>query len=170
MPNTSWSVQEQFRCPLKVSLVDTGIRVCPMSDVCHNLLGLHTNVKQDTVTARREGERESRKSRFEIFLDIWAEDTQVSKESFVTSIGLRKSFYQNNKNTSQNVLSISQSLLYELFSHTNILRTFYSYVARHGLSLGVIWPQSCSLYRHSWPPIGCLRLCYSEYYQSIDWG
>ena len=28
-----------------------------MSDVCHNLLGLHTNVKQDTVTARREGER-----------------------------------------------------------------------------------------------------------------
>ena len=29
-----------------------------MSDVCHNLLGLHTNVKQDTVTAGRERERE----------------------------------------------------------------------------------------------------------------
>ena len=57
--------KKQFRYPLKVSLVDTGIRVCPMSDVCHNLLELHTNVKQDTVAASREGEsQESRDLRF----------------------------------------------------------------------------------------------------------
>ena len=84
-----------------------------MSDVCHNLLGLHTNVKQDTAGTHTGGEsQESRE-----FPRL--EDTQVLKEIFCTSISLqRKSYYQHQLNwttkTSQNILSISHPL-YDLF-------------------------------------------------------